>query len=151
MLVNQDATQAFWMDGADHGKWTSRVKAGRAPPFRASPNPGKHAAEDSCFGQQVWAKRLAGGALAVLLVNNGQPTLAAFDLPLSALAPALGGAPHTLARAYTVRDVWAHAALPAVEASASLRFEDVLGHDSRFLVLTPTTAATATSPLMSGI
>ena len=132
----KDSTQAFWMDGANHDKWMSRVKAARAAPFAAGPNPGKHAAEDSCFGQQVWAKRLAGGALAVLLVNVGQPTLAAFDLPISSLAPALGD---NTARpsAYAVRDVWAHAALPDVEASAALHFESVLGHDSRFVILTP--------------
>ena len=133
----KDSAQAFWMDGADHAKWTSRVKAARAPPFTASPSPGQHAAEDNCFGQQVWAKRLGSGRVAVLLVNVGQPTLAAFRLPLSALAPALGAKPSDLSDSFAVRDVWAHADLPDVAANASVRFTSVLGHDSRFLVLTP--------------
>ena len=134
----KDATQAFWMDGADHARWASRVKASRAPPFRAAAtaNAGDAAkAADSCFGQQVWAKRLPGGAFAVLFVNVGQPTLASFELPIDVLARAAGAAS---AEAYAVRDVWAHADLPGIRADAPLRFEAVLGHDSRFLVLTPT-------------
>ena len=139
----KDSTQTFWMDGANHQSWTSRVKVERAPPFSASPSPGKSASEDSCFGQQVWAKRLGSGKVAVLLVNAGQPTLAKFDLPLHTLAPAfIGGATRATwaeyaPAAFAVRDIWAHSDLPDVAANASLHFENLLGHDSRFIVLTP--------------
>merc|ERR1712048_85515 len=138
----KDSTQAFWMDGANHNRWSSRVKTPRAAPFLRNALPrGFDIAVDTCFGQQVWAKRLEGGALAVLLVNVGQPTLHSFELPLSSLLLAVAEELASPPRNFAVRDVWMHKDLPDVLASSSLHFESVAGHDSRFLVLTPKTMA----------
>lgn len=84
--------------------------------------------------QQVWAKQLAGGGVAVPPVNVGQPTLS--DLPISSLAPALlSPALDAPANSSTVRDIWAHANLPDIEATVSLHFERGRGPDPHFLVL----------------
>jgi hypothetical protein len=82
------------------------------------------------IGTQLWSKRLTGGALAVLFVNLGQAiTSASFGL-ISQLG--FNGTTNV-----AVRDVWNHKAGPQIEAGGRVEFKDVLGHDSRFVVLSP--------------
>lgn len=146
----KDSTQAFFMDGAHHEKWTSRIKIARAPPFVVGPNKRDPPPHDTCAGQQVWAKRLSDGKLAVLLVNVGEVTLDSFDLPLSALKPAFGkNKIYAVAPTFAVRDVWNHEDLPDAQANESLHFEAVEGHDSRFLILTAKSMAVPTPTFLA--
>ena len=81
------------------------------------------------FPAQFWYKPLPGGATAVLLINNGNATA-----PLSfsfAAVPSMAGVPHSFA----VRDVWAHADLPA--ATGAFTAPAVGPRDSAFLRFTP--------------
>jgi alpha-galactosidase len=65
--------------------------------------PGARVALDDARGTQVWAKRLAGGDVAVLLINTGAAAQA-----VAVAWPALGW---PAAANASVRDLWAHAEL----------------------------------------
>lgn len=82
---------------------------------------------------EVFAKPLPGGGAALLLLNHNDA--GAPPLPLSIDLAAVAGL--RCAGGCAVRDVWAHAALAPVTDSFAA---SVKGHDSVFVVLTPSGA-----------
>ena len=88
--------------------------AARAPALGAAPTTG-----------QLWAKPLGGGAGAALLINHSPHTVK------YTLQPKLL---NLTAAAFAVRDVWAHADLPAITTGLDLA---VPAWDSALVKLTP--------------
>ena len=149
--------------GADGGAaWLSQIKAKLAPPgtWRSSPcagttcpansppchvsclsiapccsdrGPAGEALQFSDGVGQLWSKRLANGSLALLFVNLGKaPLTHAVTLESVGMQPATAGGK------VRVRDVWKHATSTApIARGGSVTFDSVVGHDSRFVVLTP--------------
>lgn len=83
---------------------------------------------------ELWAKPLAAGSVAVLVVNNGEPapfnfTLADLDLDSGEAGRGGGGGD-----VYTVRDVWSHTDVGTLASDG--HYTSALGvHDSALLVL----------------
>ena len=122
----RDETQVFFMDSelgsisgpVGQSKWTSHIKAARAPPLSPTTS-----------GVQVWVKDLGPTTgMALLLVNLGQATLAKYSLPLSKL-PTLAASPTK------ARDLYTHAPYELPIAGGAIEFQGVAPHDSVFLVL----------------
>lgn len=82
---------------------------------------------------QLWAKRLSDGSHAVLLVNLGTTPLT-HTVSLDALGIRLNASGSEVA----VRDVWRRASAgPPIPKGENLVFNEVGGHDSQLLLLTP--------------
>jgi hypothetical protein len=146
---------------ASGGGWMSYIKAEHAPPgfFRDAPCAGTTCPANSrpchtaclsiapcCsdhgptgealdFGDgvaQLWSKRLVDGSLALLFANLGKrPMTHTFTLD------AVGMRLNSSVANVNVRNVWTHTtgSIPVAQGSGSITFDDVSGHDSRFVVL----------------
>ena len=77
---------------------------------------------------QIWAKKLSGGAQAVLVINSGSASVDSMDLPLRDLDL-------DAETKYTVRDIWAKADLPQVSSSI-WKTGDIAAYDSVFVRFT---------------
>lgn len=84
---------------------------------------------------QIWAKKLANGAQAVLVVNRQGSTLSGIDVDLEGL---------DLSGSCTARDVWARKDLSPVSGTWSIK--TLAPYDSMFVVLTPSGPAPPPAP-----
>lgn len=92
---------------------------------------GRHGAPTPFGPLQLWAKPLAGGAAAVVLVNRGDAAAPPTSVALADV-PGLDGE----AASFAVRDAFAHADLPDVAAGGALSLT-APPRGGVFIILTP--------------
>ena len=142
--------QNGWLSQIKHeyatppGAWRSAPCAGTICPPHSTPcheacmsiapccsdrGPPGEALEYADGAAQLWSKRLANGSLALLFVNLGKASLTHnFTIKAVGMRPAPLGA-------VSVRDVWGHTTHAPIAHGGLLKFSEVAGHDSRFVVL----------------